>query len=140
MMSSPKIALACYDLQAQKHLLFMLRYTTYGEALSNGGLHRVEYRYPLQGFPHYLLVRSGEPVAIQYIRSDSWLDEVRVKMSYVMSILGFTHRNTRRTNARVPMRFEHNRLPKLFRHSREKLGEDDLGEGEIFELNLTNEF
>lgn len=106
----------CYDRAAQRNLLEKVRRMHYDEALVVPGW-RLEYRLPLTGFPHYLLVRTGEPVALQYIRAPHWLNEVQVKLSHYLVLIGFKPQTVwRNQSAMTPLSFEHNRLPWMFEY------------------------
>ena len=107
------LILHSYDDKALRYLKLRIRRLQFDQALS-AGMFRLEYRYPEAGFRHYLLVRGAEPVAIQYIRADDWFEETFEGLAFVLSFLGFTYRNTQKTYARTPLRFEHNRLSSLF--------------------------
>jgi|CXWL01.1.fsa_nt_gi hypothetical protein len=104
------------DRRTQLYLLRTVRCMTYGDALTMPGF-RLEYRQPRSGLIHYMLVRTGKPVGVQYVKAASWLDEVQQKLSVYLTILGFNRNNTnlRAGGARVPLYFEHDRLPLLFK-------------------------
>lgn len=111
-----QLTVYCFDPKAQRHMLKLVQGMVYDEALTMP-FYRLEYRLPLTGFPHYLLVRSGQPVALQYVRAPHWLNEVQIKLSYYLVLLGFKFENTwRNQRAATPLSFQHNRLPWMFQY------------------------
>lgn len=77
---------------------------------------RVEYRRPLEGEDHYLLIQGREPVAVQYIKSRYWLDEVQVKLAAYLVLIGFRAFNVDYLvgGEETAEDYVHNRLPHLF--------------------------
>lgn len=104
------------DVWAQQYLLRLIRRMCYGDALT-GTNFRLEYRQPVKGVPHYLLIRSRRPIAAQCIEWPSWLDEIQQKLAIYLAIQGANRHNTklRVGGARTPVSFQrHNHLPPLF--------------------------
>lgn len=121
----------CIDPKAERHMLELVRRMHYDQALTTRGW-RLEYRLPESGFPHYLLVRSGKPVALQYIRAQHWLDEVQVKLSRYLVMIGFRGYSTWRNQPTViPLNFEHNRLPWMFAYEGWSRMDGEINEEEL---------
>lgn len=111
--------LVCYprNTATQRYLLAQVRRLKYDDALVAVRLGwRLEYRQPLEGEDHYLLVQAGEPVALQYVKSRYWLNEVQIKLAVYLALLGFKADNTdfRPGEAEPRLSYVHNRLPAIF--------------------------
>ena len=133
-MELDKLTLNCFDRNTQRYLLQKLRYLHYEEALHCSNGWRLEYRIPDSGEIHYLLVRQNEPVALQYVRATSWLNEVQNEMAFILTWLGFTAHNTQVLEVgkgqRVSLAFGHNRLPHMceFEFWHDVSEDDDLND------------
>lgn len=111
----PLLLTIYYDPRAALQLLALVRAMRLDDVLSSphGRLERIR---PEVGFEHYLLYQAGQPVGLQYVRAQHWLDDVQRGLAATLSAAGWTAKNTvlRIGVAQTPLRFEHNRLRKLF--------------------------